>query len=347
MILRTREDVEKLVSDAINLYGKNWKPNQLAEQVGKILDKENAIDLAKIKNYRHKGGIPQTLLTGAAIAYCALSDRSLVDSMTDEAALLSKAREIYDRLIGFSIGKVEYICKLLPPSKYPDRMDAEVTTYYRHPIVSPDFGSSILPIQVFTDVSSLDDVECDIETSGQGVPRTEDLKSKVLLNTQQERNSDGKIVTNSRAELIYKVKIDKRANANTYIKLSRKIIGAFRTKPNPGSIGIDLEHAGFRVNNPICSLSLTLEFPNEVISESASIPVRAVAWAPATLRVQEVDFLKISSQLTPNSPVPKGSGIWRWENTFPLMIGTGYALTYNVHDVQNQMQEVAHAGVQA
>jgi hypothetical protein len=213
-------------------------------------------------------------------------------------------------------------------------MDAEVESYYRHPIVHKDFGSSILPIQIYSDVRSLDDLSYKIECFGPGLPDSDTLKTRLELNESQRILDSGEIIKGTKSELVCNVKVSSSADSTSYVKLTRHLKGAFRMRPlkNPKN-GIDRDFAGFRVINPIRSMSLTLSFPKELFPSPELIPVQINVWGPSTLKMDEVDYLKTSAFLAPNAPVPKGDGVWNWQSSFPLMMGMAYALTYNVQDV--------------
>jgi hypothetical protein len=333
MTVKNRDELEKLVRQTIQLDKRNWKAPEVVKQVRKLLGESSAVSPMNIRNYRSRG-IPETVMLGAAISYCAVHDSAVIQSTSTEAELLEKAREIYERLTGLALGKFEYVCELKKSEKYPDYMDAEIQSYYRHPIVHKDFGSSILPIQIYSDVRSLDDMSYKIECFGPGLPDSSTLKARLELNETQRILDSGEIKKETKSELVCNVKVLSSADSTSYVKLTRYLKGAFRMRPlkNPKN-GVDRDFAGFRVINPIRSMSLTLSFPKELFPSPELIPVQVNVWGPSTLKMDEVDYLKPSAFLAPNAPVPKGVGVWHWQSSFPLMMGMAYALTYNVKDV--------------
>jgi hypothetical protein len=104
MTVKNRDDLENLIRQTIQLDKRNWKAPEAVKQVRKLLGEGSAVSPMNIRNYRSRG-IPETVMLGAAISYCAVKDDKVMQSLSSEAELLDKAREIYERLTGLARGK--------------------------------------------------------------------------------------------------------------------------------------------------------------------------------------------------------------------------------------------------
>ena len=328
--IRNRKDLEKWAESILGIDQSRWKATNQVLFARKILDKSNAIGPENIRAFRSRN-IPENLLNGAALAYADLLPQLAIE----DRDIFFKYHDIMAKLTGLAFEQVNYTCKLIPSSNVSNMCDADILVEYIHPVVSKEFGKATFQTESRCDVDKIDNLSVEVKTYGPGFGNKDCSSFTVDSICRKRIDSSKKVISESNyLEILHEIEIDSSASKESKIEIRRYLRDSFALLPKDREI----ENAGVKMLRPTKNLSLRLEFPAELFKDINQIPVSVIAWGPSSLRVNETkDYQRSSNLMLPNPCMPSGAGIWTWESTQPLIMGVGYALSYNTYETSKQI----------